>query len=270
MFFVPPADPTAPRSVALGNTYAALSELHHFQSKKSPGGPNTVMAFDKHRSTPISDGEPAVRPRLGVLQLPRGSDPAKVAAGRGDRAGLPAPCSTNYSPRPGGWPTKGGTCTGMRTRRAAPIVPDLRPVPPRAGHVQKCWLAATRRFAQRQIQQLDRRRTRAHHAGAHRRVTGWSDSGRSGSSSYEAMSASGSGGTARATLRGGTGPKVFDAFVDPLRTPHSVGRAGWMRTSACAVLDQLLKLVGKPDPDARTLRMALSWPLAQRDSSMNW
>src|SRR5206468_2660047 len=43
MFFVPRADKTASRNAALGNTFAALTELYHFQSKR--GRYQTV--FDK-------------------------------------------------------------------------------------------------------------------------------------------------------------------------------------------------------------------------------
>ena len=43
VFFVPPADATAPRTAALANTFAALSELHHFQARKT----RYQTAFDK-------------------------------------------------------------------------------------------------------------------------------------------------------------------------------------------------------------------------------
>ena len=231
MFLVPPADPTAPRSVALGNTYAALSELHHFQSKKS----RYVTAFDKTEA-PISDSE-APFARIGVLQLPRGTDSAKsrpvvATAARALFHELLTPAGRaadeGRDVYRNAYPATAPSCQTFGLYRLSWPRPEV-------------LAAATRRFAQRQIQRWtgkDAAHLREHIA--EWLIRQWAER----KLSFEAISAA-LGGAARTTLREEP-EKVFDAFVDPLRTrTPSGGRLD--ATSACAVLDQLLKLVGKPE-----------------------
>ena len=231
VFLVPPADPTAPRSVALGNTYAALSELHHFQSRKT----RYLTAFDTSEA-PVTDGD-APFARVGVLQLPRGTDPAKsrpvvATAARAlfhemfTPAGRAADEGRDVYRH--AYPTTAPACQTFGLYRLSWPRPEV-------------LAAATRRFAQRQIQRWtgkDAVHLREHIAEWMTRQ--WAERKLSFEAMVEAL-----GAAARGALREEP-ERVFDAFVDPLctRTP-SGGRLD--AASACAVLDQLLKLVGKPE-----------------------
>ncbi len=68
LFLVPPADRRASRNAALGNTYAALTELHYFQSRRA----QYQTTFDRSEA-PIVDSE-APFARTTILQLPRALD----------------------------------------------------------------------------------------------------------------------------------------------------------------------------------------------------
>ena len=82
MFLVPPADRRASRNAALGNTYAALSELHYFQSRRG----QYQTTFDRSEA-PIIDSD-APFARTTILQLPRALDQMKreEITGRAARA----------------------------------------------------------------------------------------------------------------------------------------------------------------------------------------
>ena len=246
VFFAPPADPKAPRSVALGNTYAALAELSHFQSKKS----RYQTAFDRSEA-PITDGE-APFTRIEVLQLPRGSDPAKslpvlATAARALFHELLTPT--------------GRVADEGRDvyRNAYPItIPSCQTF----GLYRLSWprpevlTAATRRFAQRQLQRWTGKE--AAHLREHIAewlTQQWAERKLAFESIVEAFN-----GAIRDSLREEP-DRLFDAFVEPLRTrTPSGGRMDAAGT--CSVLEQLIKLVGKPscehDPHDGTLYASLN------------
>ncbi|MBN9121430.1 MAG: protein kinase, partial [Planctomycetes bacterium] len=231
VFFVPPGDATAPRSAALGNTYAALAELHHFQAKRT----RYLTAFDKSEG-PVSDGD-APFARVEVLQLPRGADPAK------SRPVLAAAARVLYHELL----TPAGRVADEVRDVYRNAFPAAVPTCQTYGLYRLSWprpevlAAATRRLAQRQLQRWtgkDAAHLREHIAEWLTRQ--WEERRLAFDAVVEVLN-----GAARAALREEP-EKVFDAFIDPLRsrTP-SGGRLD--AASACAVLDQLLKMVGKPD-----------------------
>lgn len=231
VFFAPPADPKAPRSTALGNTYAALAELHHFQAKQS----RYLTAFDRAEA-PISDGEPPFA-RVAVLQLPQGNDPNK------SRPVIATAARALYHELL--------TPAGRVADEGRDVYRNAYPAPAPAcqtfGLYRLSWprpevlAAATRRFAQRQLQRWTGKD--AGHLREH--ISEWlTNQWGERKLSFEAVVAA-LNGAVRTALREEP-ERVFDAFVDPLRTrTPSGGRLD--ATSACGVLDQLLKLVGKPE-----------------------
>jgi hypothetical protein len=231
MFFVPPADAAATRGSALGNTYAALTELCHFQAKRS----RYQTCFDRAEA-PISDGEPPFA-RVGVLQLPKGADsvkahPVLTSAARALYHELLTPAGRTAD-------------VGRDVYRNA--FPSPLPTCQTFGLFRLSWprpevlAAATRRFAQRQLQRWTGKE--AVHLREH--ITEWLNNQWSDRKlSFEAIVDT-LNGAVRDSLREEP-ERVFDAFVDPLRTrTPSGGRLD--ATSACTALDPLLKLVGKPD-----------------------
>ncbi len=231
LFFVPPADKTSPRNAGLGNTFAALTELHHFQARKT----RYQTAFDKSEA-PVIDSE-APFSRVAILPLPKApiaKDQAKVM-GRAARA-LYHELLT---------PT-GRVADEVRDvyRNAYPAtVPTVQTF----GMFRLSWprpemlVAATRRFAQRQIQRWTAKES------AHLRESiaswlaqQWEDRKLTLDALVEALN-----GSVQAVLREDP-DRVFDAFIDPLRTRTPAG-SKVDAASACTVLDQLIKVVGKPD-----------------------
>ena len=233
MFFVPPADKASARSVALGNTYASLAELHHFQSKKT----RYQTTFDKSEA-PIVDSEPPFA-RVIVQPLPIAAEAKAQSA----VAGRAAHALFNEILTPAG--------------RVADEVRDVyrKAYPPITAACQTFGLyrlswprpemltAASRRFAQRQIQRWTAKEA------AHLRepiaawLNGqWTERRLELETIIDALH-----GSVRDALREDP-DRVFDAFIDPLRanTPSS-GRIA--AAGACTVLDQLIKVVGKPDAE---------------------
>ncbi|HEY3789473.1 MAG TPA: tubulin-like doman-containing protein, partial [Urbifossiella sp.] len=232
LFLVPPADRAGPKNTALGNTFTALTELFHFQAKRT----RYQTTFDK-TEPPVQDQE-APFARMAVVQLPKSIDPKgqqKVAA----RA---ARSLFNEILTPAGrvvdevrdvyrnaFPSAAPTCQAFGLFRLTWPRPEV-------------LAAATRRFAQRLLQ-----RWMAKDASSLREpVAAWID-GQWGERklNFDQIVESFEN-AARAQLREDP-EKVFDAFIDPLRT-RTPSAAKLDASAACSVLDQLLKLVGKPDP----------------------
>jgi serine/threonine protein kinase len=231
LFFVPPADRSAARSPVLGNSFAALAELYHFQAKKS----RYQTTFDKTEAAVVDTESPFAR--VSVLPLPKKNSPQELEVS----AGLAARSLFNEILTPAG-----RVADEVRdTYRKA--FPTTTPVCQTFGLFRLSWprpemlSAATRRFAQRQIQRWTGKDS------AHLREPiaawlgqQWSERQLDSESLIELLQQS-----VHDALREEP-EKVFDAFIDPLRsrTPSSgkVDAAG-----ACGVLDQLLKVVGRPD-----------------------
>ena len=142
LFFVPPADKAASRNAALGNAFASLAELYHFQAKRS----RYQTPFDKSEA-PVVDPEPPFA-RVAVLPLPSGTNPKVQAAvaGRAARALFHEIL------------TPAGRVADEVRETYRNALPSAIPVCQTFGLFRLSWprpemlAAATRRFAQRQIQ----------------------------------------------------------------------------------------------------------------------
>jgi hypothetical protein len=231
VFFVPPANPKNPRGIPMGNTYAALSELCHFQTKKT----RYQTIFDRAEA-PITDND-APFGRVAILQLPKAPDPVKA---------LPVLASAARALFHELLTPAGRTADeGRDVFRKA--YPSAVPACQTFGLFRLSWprpevlAAATRRFAQRQLQRWTGKE--AVHLREHIAewlAKQWSERKLSFDELVETLN-----GAVRTTLREEP-DRVFDAFVDPLRTrTPSGGRLD--APSACAALEQLLKLIGKPE-----------------------
>ncbi len=233
MFFVPQADKKSPRGTGLGNTFAAISELYHFQAKKS----RYQTSFDKSEA-PVIDPE-APFARVSMLSLPKKADPKEMAA----TAGTAARALFNEMLTPAGRVTDEVRDT---YRKANPTVTQTCQS---FGLFRLSWprpemlAAATRRFAQRQIQRWttkDAAHLREPIAAWLRQQ--WAERKLEFESLVDILN-----GSVRDAFRQEP-ERVFDAFIEPLRTrTPSSGKLD--AASACSVLDQLLKVVGKPDSE---------------------
>ncbi len=72
LFFLPPVDGTRTRTMALGNTYAALTELRHF------GTPGVTFRAQYHDNEPMLEDAAAPFDRCVLLPLPEESDEPAV------------------------------------------------------------------------------------------------------------------------------------------------------------------------------------------------
>jgi len=235
VFFAPPADANAPRSSAVGNTYAALAELHHFQSKKT----RYQTAFDKSEA-PVTDSE-APFARISLLQLPRGVDTHKsqsivAMAARALFHELLTPAGRvadeGRDVYRNAFPTSVPACQTFGLFRLSWPRPEVLG-------------AATNRLAQRQLQRWTAKE--AVHLREH--IAEWlTQQWAERKLSFEAMTDAFTS-AATATLREDP-ERVFDAFIDPLRTRTPSG-SRLDAAGACAVLEQLVKLVGKPGNDGQ-------------------
>lgn len=231
LFFVPPGDKAAPRNAALGNTYAALTELYHFQSRQT----KYQTTFDKAEA-PVTDTE-APFARVTVLQLPKAVDPK----GRREVTGLAARSLFNELLTPAGrvvdevrdvfrnaFPSTTPTCQTFGLFRLTWPRPEV-------------LSAATRRFAQRLIQ----RWTAKDASQLRDPIKTWLDSQWAERKLAFDQVAEGFEEAAHAALREDP-ERVFDAFVDPLRT-RTPSSSKLDAQGVCQVLEQLIRVVGKPD-----------------------
>jgi serine/threonine protein kinase len=250
LFFVPPANKDATRNTALGNTFAALAELHQFQQRLSI----YKTAFDRAEA-PIVDTD-APFARVAVLPLPKGPEPRQQLAA----ARLAARALYNETLTPAGR-------VADETREAT-AVPPAGPTCQTFGLFRLSWprpemlSAATRRFAQRQIQRWTGKEA------AHLRTPiaewlarQWFDRKLDLESVVGELRAA-----AHASL-GDEPERVFDAIVEPLHTRTPSG-ARIDAAGVCSVFDQLLKVVGKPDAETQTTFGSVSAVLAARQEQL--
>ncbi|MFO0805905.1 MAG: tubulin-like doman-containing protein [Gemmataceae bacterium] len=247
MFLVPPAEASAARNASLGNTFAAITELFQFQARRT----KYQATFDKGEA-PIHDAD-APFARVSFLQLPKSVDAKsrQLVTARAARAIF------NESLTPAGrvidemrdvyrnaYPSPLPTCQAFGSFRLTWPRPEV-------------LAAATRRFAQRMLQ----RWTGKDAAPVREAVAKWLDTRWiERKLDFEQM-VSGFEDAAKAQLHEDP-DKVFDAFIDPLRT-RTPSTAKLDATAVCSVLDQLLKLVGKPDPTQPDGTGTLHAPLAE-------
>jgi serine/threonine protein kinase len=248
VFFVPPADKTSPRTAALGNTYAALTELHHFQARRS----KYVTTFDKAEA-PVQDAE-APFARAAVQVLPKGVDPK----GRGEAVGRVARALFNEILTPAGrvvdevrdvfrnaFPSPIPTCQSFGLFRLTWPRPEV-------------LAAATRRFAQRLLQ----RWTAKDASGLRDPIRTWLDGQWAERRLGFEPVVEGFHEAARAALREEP-EKVIDAFIDPLRTRTPSG-SKLVVHAVLSVLEQLIALTGRPDVEDDTQRGSLYAALMAR------
>ena len=248
LFFVPPADKKAPRNATLANTFAALTELYHFQAKRT----KYQTVFDR-AEPPVLDGD-APFARVAVLQLPKSVDPK----GRGAVAGLAARALFNELLTPAGrvvdevrdvyrnaFPSPTPTCQSFGLFRLTWPRPEV-------------LAAATRRFVQRLLQRWTSKEA------AHLRepIAAWlGQQWAQRKLGFDQM-VEGFNAAAQASLREDP-EKVFDALLDPIRTRTPSG-ARLDTAAACGMLDQWIKLVGKPPCEDGDNPGTLHAPLSAR------
>ena len=232
VLLVPPADAKAARNQALVNSYAALAELHHFSA-----GAGYRAKLDA--AEPAAETAAGPFARVAVLQLPRLPKPRLQAE--------------TYALAARGLFTELLTTAGRAidyVRSVTPARAGAGPVVQSFGLHRLTWprpellTAATRSF-NRQLLSRWAAKESAHlreplaewlaDSWARQRLDVATVVGRLRAASTEALRES---------------PEaVFAAVVDTLRTrTPGVGRLD--AAAACVVLDQLIRLVGKPEGDA--------------------
>ncbi len=226
VLLVPPADKAAPKSVALANTFAALAEIRHFTA-----GERYQVKFDANEA-PVLDTEGPFT-RCALVQLPRvpkEKDQNRVfgLAARGLFMELLTPAG-RVADEVRAAPASGAA--------VAQIFGLYRLTWPRS----ELLAAAARRFNQRLLQRWAAKES------AHLRepIRQWlADQWTKQKLDPPAVVARFDQ-AIRDHLK--EDPEaVFDAVVDTLRT-RTPGPGRTAASAACSVLDQLLKLVGKPD-----------------------
>ena len=231
VFFVPPADKTASRNAALGNAFAALTELYQFQARRT----RYQTTFDKAEPPVIDNAAPF--DRAAVLPLPKVPDPKQRRAITGQAARalfqeLLTPAGRVADEvrdvYRNAFPSPTPTCQTFGLFRLSWPRPEL-------------LAAATRRFAQRLLQ----RWTAKDAAHLREPIAAWLDQQWASRKLEFETIVEAFNGTVRNALREEP-DKVFDAFIDPLRTRAPSG-GKLDAAAACTVLDQLIKVVGKPD-----------------------
>jgi len=245
VFLVPPADKNAPRTAALGNACAALTELHHFQARKT----KYVTAFDRGEA-PIQDAD-APFARVAVQLLPKGVDPKgrSLAAGRAARALFNELL------------TQAGRVTDDLRDIHRNAYPSTAPTCQSFGLFRLTWprpevlAAATRRFAQRLMKQW----TAKDAASLKEPIRTWLDGQWAERKLGFEPVVEGFEAAARNHLREDP-ERVIDAFIDPLRTRTPSG-ARMDVNAVLPVVEQLLAMVGRPDAEDEAQRGVLHAPL---------
>lgn len=245
VFLVPPADKHAPRTAALGNACAALTELHHFQARKT----KYVTTFDRSEA-PIQDAD-APFARVAVQVLPKGVDPKgrALAAGRAARALFNELL------------TPAGRVTDDLRDIHRNAFPSTTPTCQSFGLFRLTWprpevlAAATRRFAQRLMKQWAGKDA----ATLKDPIRSWLDSQWDERKLGFEHVVAGFEAAARNNLREDP-ERVIDAFIDPLRT-RTPSSARMDVNAVLPVAEQLLAMVGRPDADDDDKRGVLHAPL---------
>ena len=230
VFFTPPADKTVSRNAALGNTFAALTELYHYQARRT----KYHTTFDRAEPPVIDSDSPFAR--AAVLQLPKAPVPAKRAA----VTGLAARALFNELLTP----------TGRVVDEVRDVYrnayPSTVPICQTFGLYRLTWprpevlTASTRRFAQRLLQRwISKDATHLREP-----IAGWLDQQWTERKLAFDQTVEGFTAAARESLREDP-DKVFDALIEPLRGRTPSG-ARFDASAACATLDSIIKVVGKP------------------------
>jgi hypothetical protein len=231
VLLVPPADKTASRGLGLANTFAALTELAHFHAGRN----RYTVRFDP-AEPPVSDGDGPFA-RTAVVPLPRRADPKEQAK----TAGLVARMAFLDLFTPVGRVTDAVRAEAFELNRAG------TPVVQAFGLYRLSWprtdllAAATRKFVGRVIQRWVGKE------GAHLRepIGQWLD-GEWKARGLELETVVERFDQAVVESLREQPDRVFDAFIDPL-AQRGAGRAE--PEAAVAVLEQILKVVGRPEAE---------------------
>lgn len=243
MFLVPPGNRAG---TALGNTYAALQELLHFQARRT----RYITRFDKSEA-PVMDQD-APFARVALLQLPKSVNPIarQNVVGRVARSIYNEILTTTgrvvdeiRDVYRNAYPTAEPTCQSFGLFRLTWPRPEV-------------LSAATRRFAQRLIH----RWTSKDASNLREPVATWLEEQWTERQLDLEHLVQGFEDAAHTQLREEP-EKVFDAFIDPLRT-RTPSSSKLDAGSVCTVLEELLKLVGKADAAAPDSAGSLRAPLA--------
>ncbi len=231
MLLIPPGDHSMPKNAAMANTFAALTELHHFAL-----GTRYQTKFDTNEA-PITDTEGPFT-RCAIVQLPRTTKPHEQ-----DRA---------FSLAARGLFVELLTPAGRVTDYVRSVAPSGRsaatPVAQVFGLYRLAWpraellSVAARRFKQRLLQRWSGKeathlrepiRQWLHDQWVKQKLDPQLVFTRLHTAAHDALRESPAA--------------VFEAAVDTLRTrTPGGGRAN--ATAACGVFEQIIRLVGKP-PD---------------------
>jgi hypothetical protein len=233
VLFVPPADKTKPKGPALANTYALLSEIAHFSSD----GAVYHSRFDANDS-PVTDPEGPFA-RCSLVQLPDSPTSSKLPRTVGLVArGLWMDLMT---------PVGRVTDTVRDEAFALPRKPG--PIVQTFGLFRFSWprfqllQTLTRRFGS----QLLRRWGGKEAAHLREPIRLWLGE-QWGKRELELEQVVEKFNLSVETALREKPDRVFDAFVDPLRV-RLQGAGKFDESATCDVLEELLKLVGKPDPE---------------------
>ncbi len=227
LLFAPPSEKASSRNTALGNTYAAINELHQFQARIT----RYQTTFDKSEA-PVTDSDPPFS-RVAILPLPKSGE-AKAQA---ETYSLAARALYNEMF------TQVGRVTDNLRENHSREFPPVGPLYQTFGLFRLSWprqellAAATRRFAQRHIQ----RWTSKDSTHLRKPITEWLDQqwmehGLELETLTEEL---------RSAFRDSLGDnpdRVADAIIEPLRIAVRPDT-----DAGCEVLEQLLKAFGKPD-----------------------
>lgn len=248
LFLLPRVDDKNSRSTALANAYAALTELYHFQNKCS----QYQVVYDKSEP-PVIDAEPPFA-RIGVLEE------------------SPSPPATRLN-----------TVTSLAARSlfidlltpAGRVIDELRDVYRKAfpSSVPSChtyglfrlsWPRAellvcmTQRFVHRMLSHwISKDATHLQESIRLWLEQQWQDR----HLAFEELAATLL--SASRTAMQDDPERVFEVFLEPLRT-RTPSSARLDATAVCHVLDQLLRLVGKPEPETEDEKGSVWESLSRR------
>jgi serine/threonine protein kinase len=233
VLLVPPADKTKPKGPALANTYALLSEVAHYATE----GAVYQSRFDANEP-PITDSEGPFA-RCTLIQLPNSANSSKL----GRTIGLVAR---------GLWMdlmTPVGRVTDTVRTEAFALPRKPGPVIQTFGLFRFTWPrfhlleTLTRRFGSQLLRRWAGKEA-AHLREPIRQWLGdqWVKRELPLEDVVEKFNLA-----IESALREKP-ERVFDAFVDPLRV-RLQGAGKFDESATCDVLEELLKLVGKPDPE---------------------
>ncbi|MFO0824919.1 MAG: tubulin-like doman-containing protein [Gemmataceae bacterium] len=255
ILFTPPVSRSGAKNFALGNAFASFTELLHFQGKKSV----YQTTFDKSEGQVVDTEAPFSR--LTVLPLPKAITPKSQA----NAAGLAARALFNELLTPIGRVADEGRNRYAQAVATTGGLTANAPVYQTFGMFRLSWprpemlSVATTRFAQRQLQRWSAKEApHLHEPIAEWLARQWTDRQFDLATMAEDLRHA-----VQETLREDP-DRVFDATIAPLSTHTPSSGAPFDAVAACSVLDELLRIVGKPDVQDGSTPGMVTTPLGVR------